>query len=267
LKILSLLLFVLCFSSQSFAQAKKNAKASNNQIKTNTDANKKKPNAEPLKVLPSRPDSVKPYELADNGDTINVTDKNNMRQGVWIIKSGGDFGEFVQYEMGKYINGKKYGRWRTYETGSLIKEENYFNNCLSGEAKYFEEGRLVAKANFYSSKKANDKDTILVKNPVTGAEKMVVIATENTSYRDGEWQYFYLNGKLKRAEWYVLDELVDARDYPEVEIDSTQALKFPKLSNTATGYQQFDQNNQSHTRFTNFQFVKPPMNGGFIRRR
>jgi hypothetical protein len=195
-----------------FGQTKK---AATNKSKMD---NKDKPVSDVKKVADVkkqvRPDSIAPFIISSSGDTINRTDDNNLRQGNWILKSGGDFDEPLQTEVGLYIHGKKFGQWKTFEGGSLVRDENYYNNSLDGKSMYFENGILVAIANYYASHRTGESDTIVVVNPITEVEKIMVVKTEGTSYRDGEWRYFSPNsGKLTKLELYAVDQLVFEKDF------------------------------------------------------
>jgi hypothetical protein len=205
----------------------------------------------------ARPDSIAPYMIAPSGDTINVTDNHNLKQGKWVITTGGAFDEPTQTLMGIYINGKKFGHWKSYEMGALVSDENYYNNCLDGTSSYYENGGLLGIASYFASHSLQERDTIVVKNPVTDEERIMVVKTDNTSYRDGEWRYYNpITGKLKKVELYVLDELVQEKDFTLLsenkDLSKRSELHVPHVG----AYKKFEQNNSSHIRMDRIKFIQ-----------
>ena len=68
----------------------------------------------------------KDFKLSPTGDTLNVVDKNGLKQGKWVNIIGEIRGEPGFEEEGLYKNDKKTGVWRKYNTtGDLTAVENY----------------------------------------------------------------------------------------------------------------------------------------------
>ena len=87
--ILSIIGFVP--TNHLYAQAKKKpVKKNNKQI-----------NRMALEI--SRPDSVAPYMITAEGDTINRTDEFNLKQGVWVERTEERFGEPAFTKIGKTL--------------------------------------------------------------------------------------------------------------------------------------------------------------------
>lgn len=86
------------------------------------------------------------------GDTINVVDQNNLKQGRWIYFGKDQKGlknkvlkHNVITQDGHYLNDLKTGLWKTYHstTNKLKNEITYQNGVVTGKAKFYtEKGKL-----------------------------------------------------------------------------------------------------------------------------
>ena len=96
------------------------------------------------------------YELY-LGDTVNVIEKNTIKQGRWVLLGKDKKGKKYKFyknsqivEDGNYNDGKKIGVWKSYhQTGKLESEIRYVNDEANGPAKFYNsDGRLTAEGNF-----------------------------------------------------------------------------------------------------------------------
>ena len=68
----------------------------------------------------------KSFILSPKGDTLNVVDKKNLKQGRWVISVVELRGEPGYDEEGYFKDDKKTGPWRKYNsTGDILAVENY----------------------------------------------------------------------------------------------------------------------------------------------
>jgi len=88
------------------------------------------------------------------GDTVNVIEKNNIKQGRWVLLGKDKKGKKYKFyknsqivEDGNYSEGKRIGVWKSYhQTGKLESEIRYVNDEADGVAKFYNrEGRLTAE--------------------------------------------------------------------------------------------------------------------------
>ncbi|MDQ6815320.1 MAG: hypothetical protein M3040_16415 [Bacteroidota bacterium] len=152
----------------------------------------------------------KSYRLTSNNDTINRIDKNDLKQGKWLIKIEGLRGEPGRDEEGVFVNGKKEGIWRIYTTmGDLYAIEGYRWGNKDGKCQYYSITGIVREESWKAVNPANPYDTVDVYDPVD-PNKMYrqVVKIEGTSVKHGTWNY-YEDGMIKRTEHYFLDKLQD----------------------------------------------------------
>jgi antitoxin component YwqK of YwqJK toxin-antitoxin module len=109
------------------------------------------------------------------------------------------------------------------ENGDLLAVERYRNNVLDGESKYYERGRLAIVGNYRGLNPDHAFDTLYVMDPISGAEKPVVVATERGSLRHGLWRYYDPErGRLLREEEYQVDELIRHKEFAVAGSDSAR---------------------------------------------
>ena len=155
-------------------------------------------------------------------NNLNQTDRKGLRQGMWWIQEPARMGEDAYTEFGTYTQGRKTGIWyRMDNMGQIIAIEQYRNNVLDGEVKYFDQGHLICIGHYRGLNPDHDWDTILVVHPITGVEKLVPISTERGTLRHGTWRYYDpQSGRLTREEDYQVDELLAAQDFVVSTSDS-----------------------------------------------
>lgn len=87
------------------------------------------------------------------GDTINIIDKNNQKQGRWVFFGRDNKGvknKLLKYNQivtdGNYLNNEKHGIWKSYHsnTNKIKNEISYLNGVISGKTKlYNEKGKIT----------------------------------------------------------------------------------------------------------------------------
>ncbi|MFT4544894.1 MAG: antitoxin component YwqK of YwqJK toxin-antitoxin module [Bacteroidia bacterium] len=136
--------------------------------------------------------------VSNNGDSINVRDSNNLKQGWWKVHNAD--GKYKGYEAeqlveeGEYVNNKKTGVWTKYFPNSNKKHELTFaNNIANGYAKiYYRNGHLqeegVWKFNRWSGQYKYYYDNGNMKYDWS---------YNNSGKREGEQKYFHENGVVQ----------------------------------------------------------------------
>ena len=155
------------------------------------------------------------YAIAVNGDTINRTNEKGHKTGLWSIYNESRFGDDSFYDIGEFSENKKIGVWKMYSNeGLLIKAVNFYNNFKHGEAKYYDQGRLVCVGQHKALRTDVPYDTIMVEDPLTNELKERIIPTSLGSVRHGFWIYYKPPfNEVTRIEEYQLDELIYEQDY------------------------------------------------------
>ncbi len=204
------------------------------------------------------------FEVLENGDTINKINWKNNKVGEWVEIIKGKYSEPDIIENGKYDDNNKVGQWNTYsKEGSIISQEFFLKGRKSGEAKYYEDGKLICVGNYLALKSENEYDTIMVEDPITNKIKPVVLKTNMGSVRHGFWTYYdaFTHDVVKVIE-YQADEIIYEKDY-EKKVDSTyikQRIKDFKKGTPPPNVMMIEKGKKS-TRFTDFpentQYVKP----------
>ena len=156
------------------------------------------------------------------GDNLNKFDESGKKHGTWVNSFAPKKGELPYSEYGNYEHGLKYGTWtKLTKEGELISEENFKNNLLDGEARYYDYGKLYCEGTYLSKSSSQEKDTIVVTHPETLLESYKELPAYFGSFRQGEWHYYDPeNGKLMRVEEYAEDELIYKRNFPNFYSDS-----------------------------------------------
>ena len=80
----------------------------------------------------------KTYKLSAEGDTLNAIDKNDMKQGKWVLHVEPIRGEPGYEEEGLFVKNNKEGMWRKYSlTGDIIAVEFYKLGGKNGVQQYY----------------------------------------------------------------------------------------------------------------------------------
>lgn len=148
----------------------------------------------------------KAYKISEKGDTINVVDKNDKKQGKWVIRVDEVRGEPGYEEEGLFKDDKKEGVWRLYNlTGDLIGVENYKLGGKDGIQQYYTYlGDLYKEESWRAYNPDAPFDTIAVYG--TGSGEIVdykIVKAEQYSVKHGLWKYFDPGtGRLMKSEKY-----------------------------------------------------------------
>lgn len=140
--------------------------------------------------------SAQSYTI-DKGDTINVIDANNLKQGFWRI-----FGKMKKLpgyepeqvvEEGNYESSRKQGLWKNFfPNGKLKSEIAYVNSRPNGTYKtYFENGQVEEEGNW-----ENTRNTGGFKRYHENGQTAQQFVFNETGKRDGKQVYFYENGQV-----------------------------------------------------------------------
>jgi hypothetical protein len=157
-------------------------------------------------------------------EPINQVDGQGKRHGMWLNSVKCPDEEGACSEFGRYDHGRKMGVWyKVNREGELIAAENYRNGALDGESKYYDEGKLICIGHYRGMNPDNLYDTIIVTDPVTGAEELRQVNTDRGSQKHGTWKYFDdETGRLIKEEEYQVDVLIYRKDYPMSAADSAR---------------------------------------------
>ena len=140
--------------------------------------------------------SVPSFKIMD-GDTINITDENNLKQGFWkifgITKKLPDYEPDQVIEQGKYTSSRKQGLWtKFFASGKTKSEIEYKNNRPNGTYKtYFENGEVEEEGSW-----KNNRNTGEFIRRYENGQVSQQFAFNTSGKRDGQQTYFYENGQV-----------------------------------------------------------------------
>ena len=205
------------------------------------------------------------------GDTINKTDINKLKQGNWIYFNDEYKGNISQ--KGNYIDNKKDDLWVVYYQNGNIKSQIYYkNNKQFGEVNifysngniqeqgywkinrwvgeyyyFFENGNVKYHWFFDEQGKRTGKQTYLYENGKTQIEGDWLQGKEK-----GEIKEYYATGQLKKvsnfengdlngsvAEYYADGQLKSKSIYVSGVVDETQSFAYAPKNNSSNS----DENN------------------------
>ena len=138
-----------------------------------------------------------------NGDSLNVKDANDQKQGWWKIHNtdgkykGYEAGQLV--EEGEYLNNRKTGVWtKYYPNGNKKHELTFANNIANGYAKiYYRNGQLQEEGIWKMNRWAGQ-----YKYYYEDGTLKYDWSYNSTGKREGEQKYFHENGGLQYiGEW------------------------------------------------------------------
>ena len=177
----------------------------------------------------------KTYRLMSNGDTMNCTDKKNLKQGKWKIRVESLRGEAGFEEEGEFKNNNKEGAWRVYNLmGDFTSLENYRWGFKDGISQYYSLAGLEHEESWRAINPSQPFDTIDVPD-VIDQYKIIrrVIKREGDAYKNGIWKY-YRPGSLSllRTETYDMDKIVIPTVEGQKTVVDTTAKKAPEKPKT-----------------------------------
>ncbi len=171
----------------------------------------------------------KDYQLSPKGDTLNAIDKNNLKQGKWIITVAELRGEPGYEEEGILKDGKKEGTWRRYNShGDLLGIENYRYGGKDGLQQYFTNfGEMVREENWRAYNPEAPYDTIAVYG--TGSNEIInykIVKAEQYSVRHGEWKFYDpATGRIVKTEIFDRNHIQKKPDLAEAVADNKPKKK------------------------------------------
>jgi len=138
-----------------------------------------------------------------SSDSLNVTDKNNQKQGFWIFygkdKPLEDYEAEDKVEEGRFRDNRKSGIWKKYfATGILQNEITYQNSVPNGHSKlYYANGQLEQEGIWKRTKWTGN----YVRYYENG-NKYLEFKYNAIGKREGTQKYFYPDGTLMiEGEW------------------------------------------------------------------
>ncbi len=151
----------------------------------------------------------------EHQDSLNKTDGQNRKQGMWFYSHEALRGEPAYMEFGSYQDGRKSGLWyKVDKFGQLMAIENFSNNVRNGTSQYYQNGRLVCTGNYRGLNPDNKFDSIYVTNPITYLDTLVIVPSEKGSLKHGTWRYYNpVTGQLEREEEYQVDDLISSKRF------------------------------------------------------
>jgi antitoxin component YwqK of YwqJK toxin-antitoxin module len=170
---------------------------------------------------------------------INKMDAEGKPHGTWMVAEDARMGEEAYIAFGNFEHGRKTGPWyKLTNDRQLLAMENYRDNLLDGEVKYYENGRMICLGHYRSIDASHGIDSIVVTNPVTGAETLQALPKDKSTMRHGIWRFYDAeSGRLLREEDYQVDEMVFFREFPMSKEDSVYYSKRnEKLPHKKGGY-------------------------------
>lgn len=131
------------------------------------------------------------------GDTINMRDADNKRQGEWIffgrMTKEPNYGPDDVVEEGQFVNNRKNGVWYKYfPNGNKKSEITYINGKPNGPYKiYYENGKIEEMGNWKNNRNVRD-----FKRWYSNGELQQEFVFNTRGKRNGEQKYYHENGQL-----------------------------------------------------------------------
>ncbi|BAV05061.1 hypothetical protein SAMN05421788_11598 [Filimonas lacunae] len=174
----------------------------------------------------------KVYRIGAKGDTLNCVDKQDHKQGKWVVHVDALRGEPGYEEEGVYRNDKKEGVWRCYNlNGDIIALESYRWGNKDGVSRYFTIQGLLREESWKATNPENPYDTIEVPDPIDPYKvQMKVIKVEGSTVKHGRWQFYDpSSGMVAKTENYFLGTLEDPnKKYLSANTASDSAMQIRK---------------------------------------
>lgn len=154
----------------------------------------------------------KTYQLNAAGDTLNAIDKNDKKQGKWVLRIEPLRGEPGYEEEGLFKNGNKEGIWRKYSlVGDIIAVEDYKLGGKHGVQQYYTYlGDLIREESWKGYDPDAPYDTIAVYGE--GNNEIIdfkIVKADQYSVKHGEWKYYDAGtGRMVKLETYDRGHLV-----------------------------------------------------------
>jgi antitoxin component YwqK of YwqJK toxin-antitoxin module len=125
------------------------------------------------------------------GDTINVTDDQNQKQGLWVTFNND---ETKIVEQGQYLNNKKDGVWHSYyDDGTTKHEITYKNGKAIGPTRFYYDNGLISEEGIWHIDHWEGNYKFYNKNGRLAYDWNY----DQAGNRTGEQKYYHSNGTLK----------------------------------------------------------------------
>lgn len=201
----------------------------------------------------------KTFKISSKGDTLNCTDINGIKRGLWVVHVDPLRGEPGYEEEGIFVNSRKEGTWRRFNLmGDLMAIENYRWGNKNGKCSYFSLMGLEHEESWKALNPAKAIDTIDVPDPkYPDRYEQVIVKNEGNSLKHGTWKYYNPSyGTILKIENYVLDELQTGNQeisnkkvLPE-GADSTEAKPTDKSKAKPKEVEDFEKKNKNKKKIT-----------------
>jgi hypothetical protein len=153
---------------------------------------------------------LKSFIISVKGDTLNKIDRNDKKQGPWILHIDDLRGEPGFEEEGYFEDNKKEGAWRRYSlSGDLTAIENYRWGEKDGKQQYYSKmGDLLREESWKATNPANPYDSIQVPDPVIPNKwEMKIVKFEVATVEHGTWKFYDPStGFIIKQETYFLGQ-------------------------------------------------------------
>jgi hypothetical protein len=181
----------------------------------------------------------KTFVIGRKGDTLNCTDKANLKQGRWVVTVPELRGEPGYEEEGIFKDGKKESVWRVYTLEGDVKAiETYRWGYKDGISQYYTINGLQRMESWKAVDPEDPWDTIEVPDPIDPYKvEMKRVKLEGYTMKHGTWKYYDpYTGALAKTETWFLDKLQDpnapkpnsvAATDSTATSDTTKAVKTP----------------------------------------
>ncbi|GAB4277955.1 MAG: hypothetical protein Kow0068_01330 [Marinilabiliales bacterium] len=195
---------------------------------------------------------------AQDTDTLNRVDENNMKQGYWVIY---DETNTYKVEEGRYQNNRKVGVWKGYYPNGNIKHEiTFVNGRADGYAKfYYEDGKVSEEGIWKGNKWVGD-----YKYYHPNGKPAYEWKFNENGKRTGEQKYYYDNGNLMIEgnwdngkekglikEYYADGSLKSEKYFNDGKLDTNQVRIYKKDNNSNTTNNNSNDNNYKIIRENN----------------
>ncbi len=128
------------------------------------------------------------YIVLDSGDTINRLYMDSVKSGKWFEDYVIDRSYY--YQVGNYLMGLKEGEWRIYNAlDENIEIVNYHRGAKNGKNIIFKEGKIIAIGDQIGMFFTQEKDTILVTDPIDLEDYATEIENSVYNLRHGIWYF------------------------------------------------------------------------------
>ncbi|MCC6287209.1 MAG: hypothetical protein IT249_04935 [Chitinophagaceae bacterium] len=153
---------------------------------------------------------LKSFIISVKGDTLNRVDKNDKKQGPWVVRVEELRGEPGYEEEGFFEDSKKEGTWRKYAlSGDLIAIENYKWGEKDGKQQYYTKmGDLLREESWRATNPENPYDSIQVPDPVVPDKwELKIVKLEVATVEHGTWKFYDPNtGFVTKQETYFFGQ-------------------------------------------------------------